>query len=119
VDSLMMSVLLSVIMYFQHYIRCMQPSLLHGMACSVAYTDRYVYYSICKSYTAYTLTDRYNYYNICNRDYNHQIPTTQYHHICHQGRRNKYQIPMMGIEPTTLGLLDPRSNQLSYIGLKQ
>jgi hypothetical protein len=24
---------------------------------------------------------------------------------------------MMGIEPTTLGLLDPRSNQLSYIGL--
>ena len=26
---------------------------------------------------------------------------------------------MMGIEPTTLGLLDPRSNQLSYIGLNK
>ena len=25
---------------------------------------------------------------------------------------------MGGIEPTTLGLLDPRSNQLSYIGLR-
>ena len=26
-------------------------------------------------------------------------------------------IPSVGIEPTTLGLLDPRSNQLSYEGL--
>ena len=25
-------------------------------------------------------------------------------------------VPSMGIEPTTLGLLDPRSNQLSYDG---
>ena len=26
------------------------------------------------------------------------------------------QVPSVGIEPTTLGLLDPRSNQLSYEG---
>ena len=31
-------------------------------------------------------------------------------------RENEKMIPMGGIEPTTLGLLDPRSNQLSYIG---
>jgi hypothetical protein len=28
-------------------------------------------------------------------------------------------LPSMGIEPTTLGLLDPRSNQLSYEGVQQ
>ena len=27
-----------------------------------------------------------------------------------------YLLPAVGIEPTTLGLLDPRSNQLSYAG---
>ena len=32
----------------------------------------------------------------------------------------KYQnVLSVGIEPTTLGLLDPRSNQLSYEGVRQ
>ena len=30
---------------------------------------------------------------------------------------HKYHIPSVGVEPTTLGLLDPRSNQLSYEGM--
>ena len=30
--------------------------------------------------------------------------------------RYTHDLPSVGIEPTTLGLLDPRSNQLSYEG---
>ena len=49
---------------------------------------------------------------------NHNANTSYYSPPLYQLSYHEwvYAIPSVGIEPTTLGLLDPRSNQLSYEG---